>query len=191
MPLLAMTIFDQRCFMTLDDIKNAIPAYAKDLKLNLGGITRDIPELSKQQQWGCLLASAIASQNPELRAAIAAEAEGKLDEAGIAGAKEAAAIMAMNNIYYRSAHLLSDPEYLKMPTNLRRQVIGKSSIDKTDFELICLAVSAVNGCGMCLDAHEKVLRQAGVSRQVIQHALRIASVVHAVAVTLADEKAAA
>lgn len=176
---------------TLDDIKNALPDYAKDLKLNLGAVTREIPGVSKQQQWGCLLACAIASRNPELRGAIAAEAANHLDETATGAAKAAAAVMAMNNVYYRAAHLLSDEEYLKMPANLRMQIIGKPGIDKADFELICLAVSAVNGCGMCLDSHDKVLKQAGVSREVIQHALRIASVVHAVAVTVEDEKASA
>ena len=61
---------------------------------------------------------------------------------------------------------------------------GQPGVDRADFELWSLAVSAINGCGMCIDAHDKVLRAAGVSAEQIQAAVRIASVVHAVAATL-------
>jgi len=74
-----------------------------------------------------------------------------------------------------------------MPAKLRMNVIGKSGVDKADFELWCLAVSAINGCGMCIDSHEKVLRNAGFTSEQIQAAVRIASVVHAVAATLDGE----
>ena len=60
-------------------------------------------------------------------------------------------------------------------------VIGNPGIDKLDFELLSLAVSAVNGCGMCVVAHEKQLRKHEVSREAIQSAVRIAATVHAVA----------
>src|SRR5699024_7456446 len=96
-------------------------------------------------------------------------------------ARSAAAIMGMNNIYYRFVHLASNKEYGSMPAGLRMSVIGRPGIDKADFELMSLAVSAVNGCGLCIDNHEKVHKQAGVSKEVVQHAVRIASVMHAVA----------
>ena len=110
-------------------------------------------------------------------------------------ARAAAAIMAMNNVYYRSKHLLHDAGvsgYDDIPAKLRMQVIGTSGgVAKADFEFWCFAVSAVNGCGQCLASHEHVLREAGVSRDQINDALRIASVVHAVAVTLESEDALA
>jgi alkyl hydroperoxide reductase subunit D len=62
-------------------------------------------------------------------------------------------------------------------------------VEKVDFELWSLAVSAVNGCGMCIDSHEKILRDAGVTAEAIQAAVRIASVVHAVAAVLDGERA--
>ncbi len=98
-------------------------------------------------------------------------------------AKAAASIMAMNNIYYRFLHLASNNDYATRPAKLRMNVIGAPGIDKADFELFCLAVSAVNGCGMCIDAHEKVLLAAGVSIDTIQTAVRIAAVVNAIART--------
>ncbi len=99
-------------------------------------------------------------------------------------AKAAASIMAMNNIYYRFLHLAANKEYATRPAKLRMNVIGAPGIDKADFELFCLAVSAVNGCGMCIDAHEKVLLAAGVSLDTIQTAVRIAAVINAVARSL-------
>jgi alkyl hydroperoxide reductase subunit D len=90
----------------------------------------------------------------------------------------------MNNIYYRFIHLASAPDYKTLPARLRMNAIGKPGVEKADFELWSLAVSAINGCGMCIDAHEKVLREHGMTAEQIQAAVRIASVVHAVAATL-------
>ena len=70
-------------------------------------------------------------------------------------------------------------------------VMANPGVDKADFELWSLAVSAVNGCGMCMDAHEKVVLQHGVSQAAVQAALRIAAVVHAAAATLDGEAALA
>ena len=67
-------------------------------------------------------------------------------------AKSAAAIMGMNNIYYRFLHLVEDGEYSTMPARLRMNIIANPGVDKVDFELWCTTVSAVNGCGMCLDS---------------------------------------
>ena len=80
--------------------------------------------------------------------------------------------------------------YDDIPARLRMQVIGSSGgVEKADFEYWCFAVSAINGCGACLASHEQVLREAGVTREQVHEALRIASTVHAVAVTLESEAA--
>ncbi len=73
------------------------------------------------------------------------------------------------------------PKYGKLPARLRMNVIGNPAIGKADFELFSLAVSAINGCGMCIDSHERVLQQHGVKAETIQAAARIAAVVKAVA----------
>ena len=99
--------------------------------------------------------------------------------------------MGMNNIYYRFNHLVSDEEYSSMPARLRMNIIGKPGIDKADFELFSIAVSAINGCGMCIDSHDKVLKNAGIKKETIQNAIRIASVIHAVAVVIDAEDALA
>lgn len=177
--------------MNISEIKDKIPGYAKDLKLNLSSVltVQGAPGLSDIQIAATALASAIAARNTlftrELEAAIGAG----LDEASLTAAKAAAAIMGMNNVYYRFLHLADDQDYANMPARLRMNVIGSPGVDKADFELYSLAVSAVNGCGLCITAHEKELRKAGVSKEAIQSAVRIASVIHAVANVLEYEQA--
>jgi alkyl hydroperoxide reductase subunit D len=119
-----------------------------------------------------------------MRSRALAEFGPKLSPEALDAARAAASIMAMNNIYYRFTHLASSEDYRSLPARLRMNVIGKPGVEKADFELWSLAVSAINGCGMCIDSHEKVLRNAGITAEQIQSAVRIASVVHAVAATL-------
>ncbi|MDX2643679.1 alkyl hydroperoxide reductase [Streptomyces sp. PA03-1a] len=176
--------------MALDELKSALPDYAKDLKLNLGSVignAEDTGLLTQQQLWGTVLATAIASRSAVVLRALEPEARENLSPEAYQAAKAAAAIMAMNNVYYRTRHLLSDPEYGNLRAGLRMNVIGNPGVDKTDFELWSLAVSAINGCGMCLDSHEQVLRKAGVERETVQEAFKIAAVVQAVAATLDAE----
>jgi lipoyl-dependent peroxiredoxin subunit D len=167
----------------LDAIRDSIPDYARDLKLNLGSVltTAGAPGLNEQQIWSVALASAIASRNAEFTRAIEAAAATRLDAAYLQAARTAAAIMGMNNVYYRFLHLVEDPEYSTLPARLRMNAIGSPGIAKPDFELLSLAVSAINACGLCITSHEKKLRADGVSREMIQSAVRIAAVVHAVA----------
>jgi alkyl hydroperoxide reductase subunit D len=169
--------------MSLDDLKNRLPDYAKDLRLNLSSLAAE-PALTEQQRAGTFVASALASRNAQTTGAIIAEFGPKLSPEALQAAHSAASIMAMNNIYYRFVHLASSPDYKTLPAKLRMNVIGKPGVEKADFELWSLAVSAINGCGMCIDAHEKVLREHGITAEQIQAAVRIASVVHAVAATL-------
>jgi len=176
--------------MGLDALKERLPEYAKDLKLNLGTVSRS-EHLTEQQLWGTLVVSALASRHAEVIRHVVEEASEHLSDDALRAAKAAASIMGMNNIYYRFTHLVSNEEYAKMPARLRMQVIGKPGVDPVDFELWSLAVSAVNGCGMCLDSHEKVLREKDSTSAVVQDAVRAASVVHGVAVTLDGEDALA
>ena len=178
--------------MTLDTLKDLIPDYARDLKLNLGTVLmpQGSPGMSETQIWSVALATAIAARNVEFARAIETLGQEKLDAAHLTAARSAAAIMGMNNVYYRFLHLVGDGEYQTLPARLRMNVIGNPGIDRNDFELLSLAVSAVNGCGLCITAHEKKLRDQGTSRETIQSAVRIASTIHAVAGTLEFERAA-
>jgi len=174
--------------MSLDTLKNMVPDYAKDLKLNLGSLANE-EDLNDQQKWGTFLACALAGRNETVIAMINAEAENHLSAEALNGAKSAAAIMAMNNIYYRFAHIATSKDYMTMPAKLRMNVIGNPGVDKIDFELWSLAVSAINGCGMCIDAHEKQLVDHDITKAQIQTAVRIAATVQAISAILDGESA--
>jgi lipoyl-dependent peroxiredoxin subunit D len=178
--------------MTLDTLKDSIPDYARDLRLNLGTVlsAQGAPGLMPVQLWSIALATAIAARNVPFAKSIEELAREHLDEAHVNGARAAAAIMGMNNVYYRFLHLVEDDEYQSLPARLRMNVIGNPGIGQDDFELISLAVSAVNGCGLCITAHERKLRAHQVSRETIQSAVRIASTIHAVAGVLEFAQAA-
>jgi len=172
--------------MSLSALKASIPEYAKDLRLNLDSVLAETgaPGLTAKQIGLVALASAIAARHAPLVAAIEADASANATTQELNGARTAAAIMAMNNVYYRFTHLVGDNEYQTMRAGLRMNAMSNPGCDKIDFELCSLAVSAINGCGMCMDSHEKTLRKHIVSAQAIQSAVRIAAVVNAVAVTL-------
>jgi alkyl hydroperoxide reductase subunit D len=166
--------------MSLKQFADTLPDYAKDLRLNMGSLLND-QLLGDQRKYGLLLACAHGTGYRPIVAAAEAEVEGKLEPQAANAARAAAAVMAMNNVYYRFVHLVSNPEYGKMPAKLRMNVIASPGIDKADFELFSLAVSAMNGCGMCIDSHERVLAQHEVKPETIQAAVRIGAIVKAVA----------
>lgn len=174
--------------MSIEALKDRLPGFAKDVKLNLSSMAAD-ETLGAQTKYGLLVAAAVATRNPDLIAAVDAEAANKIAPAAMEAAKAAALVMAMNNVYYRFVHLASNKDYAAMPARLRMNVIANPGVDKTDFELWSLAVSAINGCGACVDAHERELRRHELSVESIQAAVRIAAVVKAVATTLAGEAA--
>jgi len=176
--------------MSLEALKARLPDYAKDLKLNLSSLAAE-PSLTQQQRAGAFVASALASRNADVTAAVIGEFGAQLSPEALTAAKAAASIMAMNNIYYRFTHLVAAADYKTMPAKLRMNVLAKPGVEKADFELWSIAVSAINGCGMCLDSHERVVREHGVSSEAVQAVVRIAAVVHAIAATLDGEAAAA
>jgi alkyl hydroperoxide reductase subunit D len=166
--------------MSLKDFAETLPDYAKDLRLNLGSLLND-QTLGDQRKYGLILSCAHGTGYKPIVEAAEADCAPKLSPEAANAARAAAAVMAMNNVYYRFVHLVSDPEYGTLPSKLRMNVIGQHGIDKADFELFSLAVSAMNGCGMCIDSHEKVLKQHGVSSTIIQAGARVAAIMKAVA----------
>ncbi len=169
---------------SLDTLKAALPDFAKDIRLNLSSVLtpEGAADLTQAQIHLIALASAYATKDDGVIAAISGEASA-LSEAEINAAKAAASIMAMNNVYYRFVHLVGG-DYKTMPAKLRMNVIGNPGIEKVDFELMSMAVSAMNGCGMCMEAHAHELAKAGLSTQAVQSAVRIGAVVQAAAQAL-------
>jgi alkyl hydroperoxide reductase subunit D len=168
--------------MSIDRLKERLPDHARDLRINLGVITSSTM-LTLQQAWGTALAAAVTSRNPEVVAAIAADAP--LSPEAASAARGAAAIMGMNNIYYRFQHMMGDGSaYAQLPARLRMQLMGNPGVGYVDFELWCLAASVITGCDKCVRAHETTVRDRGGTTEQVQDVVRIAAVIHAVALTL-------
>jgi lipoyl-dependent peroxiredoxin subunit D len=168
---------------TLESIRQAVPEAAKDLRLNLQSVLAPGP-LSPAQRWGVAVACAMAARSPALRDALIAEANKEVDSAVIDDALAAATLMAMNNVYYRFRHMIGKSVYSEKPARLRMTRLGKPSTNRVDFELVCLAVSAVNGCEACVRAHEQVVLGGGLTEEHVHDAVRIAATIHGVAVAL-------
>jgi alkyl hydroperoxide reductase subunit D len=174
---------------TMEELIGRLPDYAKDLKLNYSSLVKQNSELTSQQLWGTVVAAAIATRNPELTAAAIAEAERTLSAPVLAAVKSAAAIMGMNNVYYRFHHLTKNEKYATLPARLRMNALRGHGVEPLDFELWCLVVSAVNACEKCVDSHERVLRDKGATEELINAAIRVTAVIHAIGVVLDSEKA--
>ena len=167
----------------IEALRDTIPEPARDIKLNLQSVLQP-GSLSPAQRWGVAIASAVATRNARLRDAIIGDARVEVGNDVIDDALDAAALMAMNNVYYRFRHLVGKPSYSQMPARLRMQRIARPLTNKTDFELFCLAVSAINVCEACIRSHEAVVVQGGLSEEQVHDAIRIAATVNAAAVAI-------
>lgn len=164
----------------IETICHEMGDFAKDTKLNMENILSEngSPDLSQRQIYAIALSCAYSTESTKLVKAILCDAKKILSNEEIFAAKSAASIMAMNNVYYRFLHFVSDHEMFNMPTNLRMQVIDKSGVSKVDFELYSLAVSVLSGCGLCIKSHKSSLEKHRISKLAIQSVVRIASVIN-------------
>jgi len=167
----------------LDRLRQAIPEMAKDIRLNLQTVLSG-GALTAEQRWGVALASAAASRNAELRDAVLADARNEVSPETVEDALAAAALMAMNNVYYRFRHLVGKETYAQKPARLRMNRMAQPATSKVNFELYSLAVSAINGCETCIQAHERVVVEGGLTEDHVHDAVRIAAVIQAAATAL-------
>jgi alkyl hydroperoxide reductase subunit D len=163
----------------VEKIRDAIPEAAKDIRLNLQSVLQG-GALSPEQRWGVAVVSAAAARRADLVDAIVCDARADVGDAVIDDALAAAALMAMNNVYYRFRHQIGKPGYSDRPAGLRMNRLVRPATSKINFELFSLAASAINGCEACVRAHEKVVIEGGLT----EDAIRIAATVHAAAVAL-------
>jgi lipoyl-dependent peroxiredoxin subunit D len=163
--------------MSFEDLKQKIPSFGKDIKLSLSTILSQ-PSLTPLQTWGCVLACATSLGDKELVDATITEAGEALSAEQREEVQGVASVMIMNNVYYRFCHLAEDSELLSLPAGLRMNALRTKAISDIDRELIALAVSALNGCGLCIESHYKKLREEGVGRDVLTGVAKIAAVVN-------------
>jgi alkyl hydroperoxide reductase subunit D len=169
--------------LTLDDLRERMPDPTRDLKLNLQAVLGE-SSLSTAQKYGVALASAIASRSQLLQDALRAETRTQAGPEVEEDALAAAALMGMNNVYYRFRHMVGKDSYGDLPARLRMNRLARPAGSKVDFELFALAVSAINGCESCVQAHEKTVRSGGLTEAHVNDAIRIAATIHGVAIAL-------
>ena len=170
--------------MNLDAMIDTLPSYARDLKLNYSTLVRNNSELTEQQLWGTVVVSAIATRSADLTAAVLEAAGGHLSAQALEAAQAAAAVMSMNNVFYRFHHLSENEKYATMPARLRMNALRGHGVEDVDFELWSLAVSAINACGKCVSSHEKVVRGKGATEELVVAVVRVAAVIHAIGTVL-------
>ena len=170
---------------SLEEVRGELADAHKDTRLNLSSVLES-GSLTPEQRWGVAVACAYASRNDRLKEAILEEAKKALPnpEPVLEDARAAASLMGMNNVYYRFRHMIGKESYSTKRPGLRMNRMAQVLTNKVDFELVCLAVSAINGCEMCVQSHEKVVIDGGLTEDQVHDAVRIASVIHAAAVGL-------
>ncbi len=171
---------------TLDELRAGLPDAAKDVRLNLQSVL-GAGALAPAPRWGVAVAAALAARSPTLARTLIAAAGADAPAAVVEDARAAAALMAMTNVYYRFKHLVGRPEYRDLPARLRMNRLGQPASSKLNLELFSLAVSAIAGCEVCVQAHERTVIDAGFAPEQVHDAIRIAATVNAAATALADD----
>ena len=168
----------------LDALRQALGEPARDLDHNLGTVLEG-EVLTPEQSWGVVLAAVYYLREPRLRQAVLADATASgISIDLVADAQAAAVLMAMNTVYYRFRHMVGKPSYLTRPSHLRMQWMARPRTSRADYELFALAVAALAGCEVCIRSHEAALLSHGLTEDHAQHAVRIAAVMHGLAVAL-------
>lgn len=165
----------------VDTIKEALPEYAKDTKLNIDAVVNR-SSLDSVLANGCALAAAMATGNGKLVAFIQSSME---DAKERDAALIASAIMAQNNVWYPYVEMAEDANLKGLPAGLRMNAItSHGGTTKVNFEAYSLAASIVGKCHFCVKAHYDTLRKEGLSVEQLRDIGRIAAVINSVAKVL-------
>jgi alkyl hydroperoxide reductase subunit D len=167
----------------LNSIKELIPDYAKDIRLNLDGtIARS--SLQGNDAVGVALAAAFAAKSRKIIDIITAS--GALSEEEKNAALTASALMGMNNVWYPYVEMTEDADLKSQPAQLRMNAYATNGgIDKRRFEMFALAASIIGKCQFCVKSHFDLLKLEGMSSQQLRDVGRIAAVVNAAALVIA------
>jgi alkyl hydroperoxide reductase subunit D len=151
--------------------------YVRDLKLNLTS-TLTSSHLTEKECALVALSIAVNNNNGVLTnflERVALEKGATAEE--IAEAAGCASLLALNNVFYRFRHFTGKEKYTQIPARIRMQLMSSPVTGKEFFELMSIAVSAVNGCEMCVNAHEKSILALGSTEERVFDAVRIASII--------------
>ena len=162
-------------------IKEGLPEYAKDTKLNLDAVLLR-SSLDPLVAQGCALAAAFAAGNGRLTTAIDAEIE---DRKEADAALTAATVMAQNNVWYPYVEMVADPALSGLPAQLRmNSIMSHGGTSKKNFEAYALAASIIGKCHACITAHYQTLKREGMTVENLRDIGRIAAVINSTAKVL-------
>lgn len=165
----------------VDQLKEGLPEYAKDTKLNLDSVIKR-STLDPVEAQGCALAAAMSSGNGKLVTFISS---GIADEVERNAAMTASSLMTMTNTWYPFVEMADDPNLSGLPAQLRMNAISThGSTTKARFESYSLAASIVGKCHFCVKAHYDTLKKEGYTVEQLRDIGRIAAVVNSLAKVL-------
>jgi alkyl hydroperoxide reductase subunit D len=171
----------------LNALKERVPDYAKDIRLNLDAVIGR-SSLDPADALGAALAAAYAAKSKPIVDAI--RGAGELSDVDANAALSAAALMGMNNVWYPYVEMAKDEDLRTQRAELRMNAYAThGGVDKKRFELYALAASIVGKCHFCVASHYKMLKENGLTAQQLRDVGRIAAVVTAAANVLAIEAA--
>lgn len=153
--------------------------YLRDLRVNVKNVLTST-HIQSKESYLLALSIAVNEKNDLLVKSFTEKAkELEASEAEIAETIACASMLASNNVFYRFRHFTKDtnPAYQTMPAGIKMNVMMNPVLGKELFELMSLAVSAVNGCESCVNSHEESVRKLGASDARIFDAIRLASVI--------------
>lgn len=169
----------------ITELLSQLPDEAKDIRINLKRVLAAEESLDLEQTWGSALASAYFIRNAEITEATLADAKAAGIRDGIlTDARAAAILMGQNTIYYRFRHLMNQESYNQRPANLRMMRMQQVASTKLLFELFSIGPAALEGCEMCLRAHEAQIKQGGLGEEQVHDVVRISAAMFGLAVAL-------
>jgi len=164
----------------VDQVKNSIPDFSKDIKLNLDAVINR-SGLDEVDAHACALAAALSAGNGGLALAIASGEVLEKNQLECDAAKTAASLMGMNNVYYPFVEMAEDENLKGLPAGLRMTAYANhGGVSKKKFEMYALCASIVGKCHFCVKSHYDLLKKEGMTVQELQAVGKIAAVINAV-----------
>jgi alkyl hydroperoxide reductase subunit D len=154
--------------------------YVRDARINLKNVLGS-QSFSQKEAYLLALSIAVNEKNRVLMTSFTelAKQQGATD-AEIAEIHACASLLSVNNVFYRFRHFIKKDSYQTMPAGIKMTIMMNPVLGKEFFELVSLAVSAVNGCEMCVTSHEASVLKLGTSEQRVFDAIRLAAVIRGI-----------
>ncbi len=189
--LLAELGINDGAFFSLETYVKGDYKYIRDLRINLKNVLESPSLGGKKNAYLLALAIAVNERCTPLILAFSEQARkhGATD-AELAEMHAIASLLATNNVFYRFRHFSENKVYEQMPAGIKMTIMARPVTSKLFFELVSLAVSAVNGCEVCVNSHEKSVREHGGSQEMIFDAIRLAAVVRGLSLNMHEIESA-